>query len=261
MATYNKRGYKASKPEELLDNENEFEGTTEFTGESTTEDVFNTLDETASRTEEWVAKNQKLVLGVVGAIALVTVGYLFFNKFVAEPNEEKAFNQIFQAQEYFGQAVSSTENPDSLFTLALKGGEGKLGFTDVADQYSGTKAGNLANYYAGMSYLHLKDFKNAEKYLLEFSSNDMHLNAMAFGGLGDAYSETNKVEDAISYYKKAAEVKENDFTTPRFLFKAAQLALTANKKEEAHKMFVQIKEKYETSREGLNIDAFIAMTE
>ena len=151
----------------------------------------------------------------------------------------------------FNQALSNTENPDSLFNLALKGGEGKLGFTGVADQYSGTKAGNLANYYAGMSYLNIKDFKNAEKYLLEFSSKDMMLNALALGGLGDAYSETNK----------AAETNENDFTTPRFLFKAAQLALIANKKEEANKLFTQIKEKYETSKEGLNIDAYIAMTE
>lgn len=261
MATYNKRGYKASKPEELDTNENEFEEVIETSGESTTEEVFNTLDETASRTEDWVAKNQKLVLGVVGAIALVTIGYLLFDKFVAQPKEDKAFSEIFQAQEYFNQALANTENPDSLFNLALKGGEGKLGFTGVADQYSGTKAGNLANYYAGMSYLNIKDFKNAEKYLLEFSSKDMMLNAMALGGLGDAYSETNKVDDAISYYKKAAEVNENDFTTPRFLFKAAQLALVANNKTEANKLFTQIKEKYETSKEGLNIDAYIAMTE
>lgn len=261
MATYNKRGYKASKPEELETEGNEFEEVTASSGDSTTEEVFNTLDETASRTEEWVAKNQKVILGVVGVIALVTIGYIMYGKFVSEPKEDKAFNEIFQAQEYFNQAVANTENPDSLFTLALKGGEGKLGLTGIVDQYSGTKAGNLANYYAGMSYLHLKDFKNAEKYLLDFSSDDVNLNAIALGALGDAYSETNKVDDAISYYKKAAAANENDYTTPRFLFKAAQLSLAANKKEEANKMFTQIKEKYETSREALNIDAFIAMTE
>ena len=72
---------------------------------------------------------------------------------------------------------------------------------------------------------------------------------------------TNKVDDAISYYKKAAEASENDFTTPRYLLKAAQLNLAAGKKAEAHKLFVEIKEKYETSKEGMNIDAFIAMTE
>lgn len=261
MATYNKRGFKASKPEEVVTGENEFEEVKASSGESTTEEVFNTLDQTASRTEEWVAKNQKIILGFVGAIAVLTLGYILFNKFVLEPKEDKAFSEIFQAQEYFNQALGNTEKQDSLFKLAIKGGEGKLGFTGIADEYSGTKAGNLANYYAGMSYLNLKDFKNAEKYLSEFSSDDVVLNALALGALGDAYSETNKVDDAISYYKKAAESNENDFTTPRFLFKAAQLALASNKKEEANKLFTQIKEKYESSREGLNIDAFIAMTE
>ena len=87
------------------------------------------------------------------------------------------------------------------------------------------------------------------------------LKPIDFVAIRDASPETKKVDDAISYYKKAAEASENDFTTPRYLFKAAQLYVTAGKKAEANKLFVEIKEKYETSKEGMNIDAFIAMTE
>ena len=260
MATYNKRGYKAPKPKDVLDNENEFDEV-ETSGESTTEEVFNTLDETASRTEEWVAKNQKLILGVVGAIALVTIGYLLFTKFVTEPKQEKGLNDIYQAQAYFNEALSNTQNPDSLFNLALKGGEGKLGLLNLATDYSGSDAGNLANYYAGMSYMHLKDFKNAEKYLLAYKSDDMITNALALGALGDAYSELNKVDAAIDYYKKAANANENEFTTPKFLMKAAQLAYLNNKKADANAIFKTIKEKYESSREAQNIDGLIEMTE
>ncbi|WP_130736450.1 hypothetical protein [Flavobacterium sp. J27] len=260
MATYNKRGYKTPKPKEVLENENEFDEVLE-SGESTTEEVFNALDATASRTEEWVAKNQKVILGVVGVIALAAIGYILFNKFVAEPKQEQALNDIYQAQVYFNEALTNTQNPDSLFNLALKGGEGKLGLVNLAEQYSGSKAGNIANYYAGMAYLHTKDFKNAEKYLLEYKADDVMTKALSLGALGDAYSELNKVDEAISSYKKAAEVDENDFTTPKFLMKAAQLAYLNNKKAEAHAMFTTIKEKYETSREAMNIDALIAMTE
>lgn len=261
MATYNKRGYKAPKPEEAKV-ENEFDEVEAVdVQDSTTAEVFNTLDATASKTEDWVAKNQKLLLGIVGAIAIGTLGYLLFNRFVVEPKEEKAANEIFQAQQFFQQAVDATEKNDSLYNLALKGGEGKLGFLAVAEQYSGTAAGNLANYHAGMAYLNLGDFKNAIAYLEKFKSDDAVLKPIALGAIGDALSETNKVDDAISYYKKAAEASENDFTTPRYLFKAAQLYLTAGKKAEANKLFVEIKEKYETSKEGMNIDAFIAMTE
>ena len=184
-----------------------------------------------------------------------------YNKYVVEEKEAKANNEIFQAQQYFQQAVDATAKPDSLYNLALKGGEGKLGFVGIAEQYAGTSAGNLANYYAGMAYLNLGDFKNAITYLENFKSDDAILKPLALGAIGDAFSETNKVDDAISYYKKAAEASENDFTTPRYLLKAAQLNLAAGKKAEAHKLFVEIKEKYETSKEGMNIDAFIAMTE
>ena len=259
MATYNKRGYKAPKPEEAKV-ENELEEVIDTT-DSTTAEVFNTLDETASKTEDWVAKNQKVILGVVGAIAIATLGYLLYNRFVVEPKEEKATNEIFQAQQYFQQAVDATEKNDSLYNLALKGGEGKLGFIGIAEQYAGTDAGNLANYHAGMAYLNLGDFKNAITYLEKFKSEDAILKPLALGAIGDALAETNKVDDAIAHYKKAAEASENDFTTPRFLLKAAQLYLAAGKKAEANKLFVEIKEKYETSKEGMNIDAFIAMTE
>ena len=259
MATYNKRGYKAPKPEEAKV-ENELEEVIDTT-DSTTAEVFNTLDETASKTEDWVAKNQKMILGIVGAIAIATIGYVLYNKYVVEEKEAKANNEIFQAQQYFQQAVDATAKPDSLYNLALKGGEGKLGFVGIADQYAGTDAGNLANYYAGMSYLNLGDFKNAITYLENFKSDDAILKPLALGAIGDALAETNKVDDAIAHYKKAAEASENDFTTPRFLFKAAQLNLAAGKKAEANKLFVEIKEKYETSKEGMNIDAFIAMTE
>ncbi len=257
MATYNKRGYKAPKPkEEKLDNE--FEEVLED-GESTTEEVFNTLDETANKTEEWVAKNQKAILGVIAVIAIATLGYFFYNKFMVEPKEEKALSDIYLAQTYFNDALTNEAAQDSLLNLGLNGAEGKLGFVGVADEYSGTKAGNLANYYAGMSYLKLGDFKNAELYLLKFKSEDAILNAMAQGALGDVYSELNKVDDAIAAYKKAAS-NDNDYTAPRFLYKAAQLAFLNDKKEEANALFTQIKDKYETSREAMNVDAFIEMT-
>ena len=258
MATYNKRGYKAPKPKEEKFG-NEFDEAIDAS-DSTTAEVFDTLDETANKTEDWVVKNQKIILGVITVVAVATLGYFFYNKFVVEPKNEEALNDIYQAETYFNDALINATASDSLFTLALNGGEGKMGFTGVADKYSGTKTGNIANYYAGMSYMHLKDFKNAESYLLKFKSDDVILNAVAQGTLGDAYSELGKVDEAIASYKKAAASNDNDYTSPRFLLKAAQLAFLNDKKEEANQLFSEIKEKYETSREALNIDEYIEMT-
>ncbi len=257
MATYNKRGYKAPKPAEV----NDVEPEDQFDGNSTTAEVFNTLDEGASRTEEWVAKNQKPIFIIVGVIALALVGYLLYEKFIIAPKEDEAANEMFQAQQYFTQAVDAPTANDSLYNLSLNGGGGKLGFTGIIETYSGTNAANIAHYFAGMAYLNTGKYKEAVDHLESFSTKDDILKAMANGGIGDAFAQLGQNEDALDYYKKAAKASDDNVTTPRFLFKAGQIALVLNKKDEALKSFQEIKDKYDASPEGVNIDAYIAMAE
>lgn len=258
MATYNKRGYKGSANEEAS-KENEFKKVE--AADSTTEEVFETLNQKANKAEEWVVKNQNLIMGFVGAIALVTLGYFFYDKFIVEPKEDEAVDKMFQAQQYFKQAVDAQTAPDSLYNLALKGGEGKLGFEGIISEYSVTKSANLAQYYAGMAYYNLKEYKKAVEHLEKFSANDEMLKPIAIGVIGDSFSELNKVDEALAYYLKAAEASENDFTTPRYLFKHGQLALSNGKNEAALKSFKAIKENYPTSNEAINIDGYIARAE
>lgn len=257
MATYNKRGYKAPKPEEITEVETE----ETFDGNSTTAEVFNSLDEGASKTEEWVAKNQKVIFGVVIAVALAAVLYMLYDKFVATPNEEEAATEMFQAEQYFTQAVDAPQANDSLYNLSLKGGEGKLGFLGIIENYNGTDAANLSHYFAGMAYLNTGKYKEAVTHLEDFKSKDEVLTAMAEGAKGDAFAQLKQNSEALDFYVKAAKASENDLTAPRFLFKAGQMALVLNKKEDALKYFTEIKEKYETSPEGMTIDGYIARAE
>lgn len=263
MATYNKRGYKAPKPEEVsTDGVNDLENEVLVDEkDSTTAGIFNTLDESASKTEEFVAKNQNIILSVLGGIALIVVGYLMYNKFVAGPKQEEAASDMFQAQQYFKQAVEGTVANDSLYNLALNGGEGKQGFLDIIKNNEGSDAGNLAHYYAGISFLNTKKFQKAIDHLSEFKSDDEIVNALAIGAIGDAYSELNKVEQALEYYVKAAESNKNDMTTPRFLLKAGQVAMQSGKKDKALEYFTNIKENFDTTPEAQNIDALIGMAQ
>lgn len=258
MATYNKRGFKAPKPAEV----NEVEPVEEvFEGKSTTAEVFDSLDKGASKTEEWVEKNQKTIFVVLGAIALVTILYLVYDKVFAGPKEDEAAAEMFQAEKYFTQAVDAPTASDSLYNLSLKGGEGKLGFLGVIENYSGTDAANNAQYFAGMAYLNMGKYKQAVEHLHDFKSEDEVLTAMAKGGMGDAFAQLGDNEKAIQYYEEAVKAVDNDMTSPRFMFKAAQLLLAGNKKAEALKYFNEIKEKYSTSQEAMNIDAYISRTE
>lgn len=263
MATYNKRGYKEAK-EKVAVEATDIQGIEELKVDetkSTTAGVFNSLDEGANKVENWVAKNQNYIFGIVGGIALLWIAYLLYGKYVSEPNEVNAANDMFMAQENFNLALTDEIKKDSLLNLALNGSEGKQGFVKLADNYSGTDSGNLANYYAGIAYLNLGKNKEAIKYLEDFSSKDMILSVLATGAIGDAFSQQNQPKVALEYYEKALSMNENDLTTPRFLLKAAQTALSLGKKEDAKTYFTTLKEKYENSPEARNIDALIGLAE
>lgn len=260
MATYNKRGYKAPKEKEEKEEKEVVENISVLEKNSATAGVFSALDETASKTEDWVAKNQKIIIGIVGAIALFTVGYLVYEKFVVAPKEQEAASEMFQSQQYFQQATDGVAS-DSLYKLSLKGGAGKIGFVEIADKYSGTNAGNLANYYAGIAYLNTGKYTEAIDYLGKFKSEDIVLNALAKGAIGDAYSQNKQPKEALENYIKAAESDKNDFTTPRFLLKAGKVALSLGNKEEALKYFTDIKENFDASPEAASIDVLIGLAQ
>jgi len=257
MATYNKRGYKPAKEKEVKDVTQDI---SVLEKNSKTAEVFSTLDATASKTEDFVARNQKIIIGVVVAIALLTVGYLVYQKFVAAPKEEEAANEMFIAQQNFDKATQGVAS-DSLYKLSLNGSEGKFGFIKIANEYSGTDAGNLANYYAGVAYLQTGKYTEAIDYLEKFKSEDVVLNAMAKGAIGDAYSQKNQPKEALENYVKAAESDKNNYTTPRFLLKAGKTALALGYKEDALKYFTDIKDNFDASPEAAAIDVLIGLAQ
>ena len=251
MATYKKRGY---KPKTKVEKEKEEVFVEE---ESTTAEVFNTLDESANKAEEFVEKNQKNIFLAIGVIAALVLGYLGYQQFIVKPKQATAMNDMYQAKKYFNDAVTATVGQDSLYNLALPGGEGKFGLTDIADNYSGTDAGNLANYYAGMAYLNLKNYEQAIAYLDKFKSEDDALAPMAKGAIGDAFMQLNQEDQALDYYLQAANLRQNEFTTPTFLYKAGVTALNSGNASKALELFNKIKDNYPKSPEATNAEVFI----
>ena len=88
MATYKKRGAKKSITKPQVE---------EQQLESTTAEVFESLDANASRTEEFVANNQNIILSLIGAITVVVLGYLAYDAYVLVPKNETAVSELNQA--------------------------------------------------------------------------------------------------------------------------------------------------------------------
>jgi len=240
MATYKKRGAKksitASKENEVVQ-------------ESTTAEVFETLDTTANKTEEWVVKYQNFILGFIGVVAIGVLGYLGYKNFVAEPKAQEAVSELNQAQYYFELAVNSIES-DSLYRRALNGGEGKYGFLDIIENYKGTPAAKLATYSAGMAYLNLKEYENAIIYLDQFKADDILLSALAKGAIGDAFVQLGQIDDAYDYYIQASKVSENMYSTPKYLYKAAMLGAENGKIKQAISFLERIEKEYPKAEEA-----------
>jgi predicted negative regulator of RcsB-dependent stress response len=203
------------------------------------------------RARDFWGRYSRPILIASAAIILICGGYLAYKYLVKGPQEDKAAEAIFKAEEYY--------RADSL-SLALNGDGMNPGFLKVIDKYGGTKAGNLAKFYTGHIYLKQGNFANAVKYLSDFDTDSKLVQARAYKLLGDAYAESGKSSDALSAYKKAAHhFKEDDMNASEYLFMAAYFAArVTNDKDEAIELFKELKEKYPRSEKGFEADKFLA---
>jgi tetratricopeptide (TPR) repeat protein len=194
-------------------------------------------------------RNKKIILGVLVALIVVIGGWLLYKSMVVGPKEEKAAEAMFKAEEYFRN--------DSL-AVALNGDGQNKGFLNVIKNFDGTKAANLAHFYAGVIYLKTHDFNNSVKHLNEFHTNSKQIQMVAYGRLGDAYSELGKKDEAVDFYKKAGKEFEADqFNSSEFLFRAGYLLESMGKNKEAIDIYKEIKEKDPKTEKGFSIDKYI----
>ncbi len=216
------------------------------------DEVLMDVGQSLSRVEHFFEENRKSITVIIVALFVIVGGYFAYLYLYQNPRENEAQEYIFNAQRYFEQ--------DSL-NLALNGDGSSYGFLDIADEYSGTKAGNLANYYAGVSYLNLGQFESAIEYLDKFDGDDAVLSVIANGAIGDAFLELNQPEEALDYYKRAVSGEENGFVVPFYLKKAGLVAEQQGNFKDAEKYYTRIKKEFKDSQEAADIDKYIARVE
>jgi tetratricopeptide (TPR) repeat protein len=205
-----------------------------------------------SKTESFIENNKKVLSMVLGGIVVVIGLYFAYTQIYLGPKEIEAQSSIFMAEKYFEK--------DSL-DKAINGDGVNYGFIDIIDEYSGTKTANLAHYYLGISYLRTGAYEDAIEQLKAFSSDDIMISSIAIGAIGDAYMELGNVDDAISYYEKAAKNNENELTTPMYLFKAGLAYEEKGDYAKAFDKYTTIKKDFSDSSEGRTIEKYLARAE
>lgn len=208
-----------------------------------TEQVLEATENINNR-EAFFMKYKKAILIAVAAIIVVIAGVFLYISQISGPREEKASTALSKGQTYFN---------NEMFEQAVNGdGAGFVGFAKLADEYSGTKAGNLANLYAGLCYANLGKWAEAQKSLESFSSeDDQMISPAAEAALGDAYAHLNQLDKAVDAFKKAASMADskadegtNNSLSPIFIIKAGEILESQGKKDEALKLYQDAKKKY-----------------
>lgn len=215
-----------------------------------TVEFFQELDQEALQTERFLEKNAKLLSSIFGAVVLAVIGYFLYQQFVVAPKNAKATIAYLSAQKQLQQGKD---------TEALGGKSvANPGFLGTYDKYSGTDAGKLSAYNAGL--LKFKEGKYQEAYDLldKFSSGNDILMAMKYGVMADCKVNLNKSDEALPLVEKAMDASDDVYTSYYFTRKAGLLALALKKKEQAKKHFASIEEKYKDYDNGMS-DAYIEM--
>ncbi len=223
--------------------------------------IQRTDDDVVTRARGFWENNSKPIIYISTAIILLVGGWLVYKYMFKLPKEEKANDAVFIVQKYFSDFSNAPADSikAQLANRVLNGDGGNSGALKFISKYDGTNAANLCKYYAGTSYLHLKQFDKAIKYLKDFNTDATQIKSRAFGMVGDAYSELKKNNDALDYYKKAADVNAKDeFTSSEFLFRAGLFAESIGKNKEAIDLYKKIKNDYPLSEKAANIDRYLA---
>lgn len=216
------------------------------------EEVIVDVQEVYSKTELFIEKHQKSIIGVVAAIAILVAGYFAYKSFYLKPLQVEAQQEMFMAEKYF--AIDS-------MNLAINGDNNYPGFLEIIDNYGATKSGNLARYYLGIAYLRTGRYEAAISALKDFNKEDEFIGTIALGAIGDAFIELGDINQGIEYYEKASKRSPDEFTTPVYLKKAAQAYELLGEYDEALEKYEAIKKDYTNTPEASEIDKYIARAE
>lgn len=216
-----------------------------------TKKQVNVSDENLTSTENFFDQNKKTLISIGVGVLVVLLGYIAYQKFVVEPNDTESIEESWSA--FYDFESDSTE-------LAMNGSGDYSGMIDIADDYNGTKGGDIANYSMGIISMEEGDFETALTYFDNCSFSDVMVGNLCLGLQGDCYVELGQFEDAASFFLKAANREMNDYTTPMFLKKAALVYEELGENTKANKLYTRIKDEYKLTEFGTDIEKYIGRT-
>jgi len=200
---------------------------------------------------DFFAENRMLVYGILAGLVVVVlaiVGYVLLQQ-----------QRAAEGQELLGSIVSVYEADD--YENALNGTETAPGLLEIAEEYGGTDAGNLAHFYAADALFRLGRYDEALEHFEAFDKGEHLVGASAYAGEAAIYEQRGEFERAGDLFRRAALTFENAITTPQYLLNAGQAYEKASAYAEAREVYQRIKEDFPESNLASGMDFYLARVE
>jgi TolA-binding protein len=219
-----------------------------MTKEETEQDLF---VRSYSRVQAFYLNNRKIIItsAVVVILAIgLAIGYHYYQK----AQNTKAAKKMAMAEEYLMQGN---------YKQALTGSSQNLtvGFEQIINNYSGTKAGNLARYYAAVSEYNLGNTQKAISYIQKYKAPDGILGVAPLSFKAMLYTDAGKYQEGAQTYVKASQWDVNESTTPYNYLKAAQAYHAAGQTDDAKKYAQLVIDEYPNSSQLSNAKKLLGL--
>ena len=178
-------------------------------------------------------KKQMVIGGAILLILLIggTISYsLYMNT-----QEEQAQRLLGTAEQYF-------MNGD--YQSALNGAEASVGFINIINNYGGTDAANLSTYYAAVSEYRLGNTQQALTHIenYDYPYGIVGVSPIAFHA--SILMDLESYSSAAEKYIQAAEWVENETTTPKYYYQAAEAYHKAGELRQAKELVQRVIDEY-----------------
>jgi len=188
-------------------------------------------------------KRFKLYTYIGGGIIALLLVYLGYRQLIWAPANEKANDGWWIALNY----IEKDSSKQAIRVLI-----------PFVKNYDGHVGGEIGQFLLSTQYMKKGQFQKALKELKEVSVSDTYLSVLTVGLQGDCLSELKKYDEATEKYVEAADMLDNDFTAPMYLFKAGLHAELSKNYEDANTYYTRIRDDYPDFGNQKTIDKYIA---
>jgi len=187
-----------------------------------------------------IPENRKKVLMAGGLIAVLVIVFFLYTSNKKSKNEEanskiSSVITLIQAGKY-NEAINGDQPA------------GISGLNDIVNNYGSTETGQTAKFFLANCYYELKDYDNALKNYNDYSGGNDVIKSSCISGAAAVFESKGDLKQAADNYEKAAKLNKDLSTNQENLYNAVRNYANAGDKENANRVYKDLKEQYPKSK-------------